>query len=126
MVAKWTKYGLLATMSIAIAVCGYNSAGKLSIEQAEECWYGQMPSSSVEFESINQIATQCGLTERKQGVTMYPDGVRRTTFTKRFTNIGLVSGWHDEVTLDVEFIGDSNLVEAHLDRWDGVAWMILP
>lgn len=124
--AKVIKIGILAVMLPALGISAYNSLGAMSIEEAEECWYTNMPSGSEDFEQIQSIAVTCGLTERKQGVTEYPDGVRRTSFTKRFTYLGLSSGWNEEITLDAWFIGDTNLVEARLDRWDGVAWMMVP
>jgi len=124
--AKAIKIGILAVMLPALGISAYNSFGAMSIEEAEECWYTNMPSGSEEFEQIQSIAVNCGLTERKLGVVQYPDGVRRTSFTKRFTYFGLSSGWNEEINLDVAFIGDSNLVETQFDRWDGQAWMVLP
>jgi hypothetical protein len=124
--AKAVKIGILAVTLPVLGISAYNLLGAISIEKSEECWLQSMPSGSEQFETVQSIANGCGLTERKLGVLEYPDGVRRTSFTKRFTYIGLSSGWNEEIMLDVAFIGDTNLAEARLDRWDGQAWMMLP
>lgn len=104
----------------------YNHVGTQSVIDSEMCWQNYAPSSEIELSELKKIAKKCGLNEREDGAREYPDGIRRTYFSRRFTDFQIVVGWDREYLLDVEFTGNTEKVKFKGMRNDGVAWLLIP